>query len=1386
MKLINCSGTSIGFIFLAFIVISLGQPVRADYMVFETAPLGPTGQTGGYALSDTRYMGARFYFQRGIEVTQIGGHMSRLSFGGNLFGAIVPLSGPFDLPAGNPFIAGEVVASTVFDPGYPSTDFRAPLSVTLSPGYYALIFGTNALGSIGGYGAMPYFGQTSYPDSSYIIWQPGSGWWNDGLNNTRFVIEGNVGDIVLYCDAEGSTYSEYQYIEGVQVGTINNIPTGNDHYADYTSLSTTMQPGYGYLITVTRGNPWDEEYDYCGVWVDWNQDGVFDIGERTTMDIYPTTFTGIITPPLDAVVGDTRMRVRILWNESILPCGGTLYGEVEDYTITIPGEDMGKIYGKKWHDLNDNGEMDVGEPALSGWTIFLDEDYDGEIDPNDIVTTTDIQGNYTFAGLEPNEYYYVSEEDQDGWINTYPGAGGIHYRIWVEENNDIELNFGNYQLHNCDISGYKFNDLNNNGVWDTGEGPLSGWEIYIDENESGQWDSGEPKTTTNTAGFYEFANLQPGYYNIMEVPKAGWFQTYPGLTSGRLWGLEGRRDEQSTIAEVNIVNMTIEDRFVTSYNSTIIGGGCLAVGPSTLFYCPIKMTGFLKADNLFYEIDSETGLIINQGVLEMPVNEVARSCTWHKGILYVESFELPLADPVVAYLNRYDAFTIELISRDPLIDGAGDGLAADPYKDVLMSDLFVKRTLYEIDPGTAEVVGTIGQNPAIGTSLAYTEGLLYKTFWARDDIHTLHREDGSLIASQKLGDYVGFDAFTGGIGVRGGHRVWIGKRDVEANFGNRLNSEGSLSGVKYEDLNGNGRRDANEPGIADWPIYIDLDGDMYQDTLEPATVTDSNGNWMIDELTYGRYFVREAQQKGNKTTEPALGWVDHRDVNQPRDIVFDDLRNLLYISTEAGTVERFDLSAIQFLSPITVGGSPHGMDITTDYGALYVADTQLSDGNGVVHKVNLDTLSVTNLTYTVGEYEEGSYDIAIGSQGLALFTGSSAGSILIPLYVLDTSTDIITTHPDIMGSTTIRNNLRLVRSYDRSKMWLVNNSSNGWIGVYDADSNTFTAEKEFNNYLNDSPVALSRDGSLAAVQLNDHCRIVDSDFNMVMGLDDCKMAAEFDSADNLFYQFHRNWKYLYALDTVVWELFDHISTGLTMQSYEQFTAGETAITADGRVLAITAPDRVVLYRKEYCTLALPGRTTGQLDFGNKTVLCGDFDGDRDVDFLDLRYLCEYWLCEDPDGYVNMKDLACLAGNWQIADNIIEYDEDFETGDFNNLPWQHGGDAPWTIDAGEYFEGSFSARSADQVYAQSILSVTVDCGEGDFYFMLKAGTKGTLIFYLDGELLMLWYGSDGRIDWSLIMIPITEGTHTFEWVYDAGGYGENNAWIDAIRFPHAND
>ncbi len=135
-----------------------------------------------------------------------------------------------------------------------------------------------------------------------------------------------------YCAASGGGD---EYISEVALGDISNT-SGNENYADYTNLSTTMNVGESYEITVINGNSYSA--DQCGVWIDWDQNGEFD-DEPVIINGNPGhgPYTGFITPPDGAAPGETRMRVRLIWTGTLAPCGTTTYGEVEDYTINVQG-----------------------------------------------------------------------------------------------------------------------------------------------------------------------------------------------------------------------------------------------------------------------------------------------------------------------------------------------------------------------------------------------------------------------------------------------------------------------------------------------------------------------------------------------------------------------------------------------------------------------------------------------------------------------------------------------------------------------------------------------------------------------------------------------------------------------------------------------------------------------------------------------------------------------------------------------------------------------------------------------------------------------------------------------------------------------------------------
>jgi hypothetical protein len=83
------------------------------------------------------------------------------------------------------------------------------------------------------------------------------------------------------------------------------------------------------------------------------------------------------------------------------------------------------------------------------------------------------------------------------------------------------------------ISGNVFNDVNANGLRDSGDAGLAGWQVYADLNDNGRFDPGEPSTSTDAQGNYTLANLATGAYIIRAVPRTGWRQTTPANNYGR-------------------------------------------------------------------------------------------------------------------------------------------------------------------------------------------------------------------------------------------------------------------------------------------------------------------------------------------------------------------------------------------------------------------------------------------------------------------------------------------------------------------------------------------------------------------------------------------------------------------------------------------------------------------------------------------------------------------------------------------------------------------------------------------------------------------------------------------------------------------------------------
>jgi CSLREA domain-containing protein len=83
-----------------------------------------------------------------------------------------------------------------------------------------------------------------------------------------------------------------------------------------------------------------------------------------------------------------------------------------------------------------------------------------------------------------------------------------------------------------------------------------------------------------------------------------------------------------------------------------------------------------------------------------------------------------------------------------------------------------------------------------------------------------------------------------------------GQTAVASAFG-LVPDDGEIRGTVFDDVEANGIRDATDPGLEGWLVYLDLSGNGQLDADEPQTLTDSLGNYQFENLPgYANYLVR--------------------------------------------------------------------------------------------------------------------------------------------------------------------------------------------------------------------------------------------------------------------------------------------------------------------------------------------------------------------------------------------------------------------------------------------------------------------------------------------------------------------------------------------------
>ena len=223
------------------------------------------------------------------------------------------------------------------------------------------------------------------------------------------------------------------------------------------------------------------ETDHILIWADWNYDGDFeDSGENIfTSSEGSGPYSGTFDIPADVTSGLVRIRIRLEDNNNSYgpinsPCGNSGYGEVEDYTINVVGNDSYSV----------TFNVSDGTNNISGASVTL-TGYDSQ--------TTNGDGNAIFTNVAPGTgiAYTVAA---DGYISSNGTVDVVDSDI----NENVILNQEYYTIT------FVVND---------GTNVISGANVTIDEVTKTTDTSGETSFELDQ-GNYTYDITAAGYNNV--------------------------------------------------------------------------------------------------------------------------------------------------------------------------------------------------------------------------------------------------------------------------------------------------------------------------------------------------------------------------------------------------------------------------------------------------------------------------------------------------------------------------------------------------------------------------------------------------------------------------------------------------------------------------------------------------------------------------------------------------------------------------------------------------------------------------------------------------------------------------------------------------------
>ena len=166
-------------------------------------------------------------------------------------------------------------------------------------------------------------------------------------------------------------------------------------------------------------------------------------------------------------------------------------------------------------DVNDNGVLDTGEPAVFGsGDMYLPA------------------GTYRLRQVLPADYRATGQY-ADITVSGSTFASDNRVRVPADLISPALPTFYFGSRRKADVDAYAYNDANGNGKQDTGEtSTFDGGFVYADLNNNGTFDSGDVKLDSISTDV-TYARFMPGTYTFRQSVASGWTATTPANNAGQ-------------------------------------------------------------------------------------------------------------------------------------------------------------------------------------------------------------------------------------------------------------------------------------------------------------------------------------------------------------------------------------------------------------------------------------------------------------------------------------------------------------------------------------------------------------------------------------------------------------------------------------------------------------------------------------------------------------------------------------------------------------------------------------------------------------------------------------------------------------------------------------